>query len=39
MNDLKRKFNLDLNYMNQFGKEELESRQKLLFEISKNIWK
>lgn len=38
MNDLKRKFNLDLNYMNQFGKDELESRQKLLFEISKNIW-
>lgn len=38
MNDLKAKFNLDLKPMSQFGKDELETRQKLLFSISKNIW-
>lgn len=39
MNDLKKNFNLDLQPMNQFGKDELETRQKILFAISKNIWK
>jgi uncharacterized protein with ParB-like and HNH nuclease domain len=38
MNDLKKKFNLDLHPMNQFGKEELEIRQRLLFAISQHIW-
>jgi uncharacterized protein with ParB-like and HNH nuclease domain len=38
MNDLKKKFNLSLNYLDQFGKYELESRQRLLFAISQNIW-
>lgn len=38
MNDLKKKFNLDLEAMNQFGKDELEIRQRLLFAISQNIW-
>ncbi|WP_289064179.1 DUF262 domain-containing protein [uncultured Zobellia sp.] len=39
MRDLKQKFKLDLEPMNQFGKDELETRQKLLFAISQNIWK
>jgi uncharacterized protein with ParB-like and HNH nuclease domain len=39
MRDLKQKFNLELEAMNKFGKEELEIRQKLLFAISQNIWK
>jgi uncharacterized protein with ParB-like and HNH nuclease domain len=38
MNDLKKKFSLDLEHMNQFRKEELETRQRLLFAISQNIW-
>ena len=38
MNDLKKKFNLELQAMNQFGKDELEIRQRLLFAISQNIW-
>jgi uncharacterized protein with ParB-like and HNH nuclease domain len=38
MNDLKKKFDLDLQAMNQFGKDELEIRQRLLFAISQNIW-
>lgn len=38
MNDLKLKFGLDLCPMNQFGNEELETRQKLLFAISQIIW-
>lgn len=39
MNDLKEKFNLPLEAMEQFGKEELETRQRLLFSIAQNIWK
>jgi uncharacterized protein with ParB-like and HNH nuclease domain len=39
MNDLKRNFNLDLRPYDSFGSEELESRQKLLFDISSLIWK
>lgn len=38
MDDLKKKYNLDLVPLNQFGPTELEQRQKLLFEISKVIW-
>ena len=38
MRNLKKNFTL-LAPMKQFGKEELEKRQKLLFEISKEIWK
>lgn len=38
MKDLISKFDLDLEHMAQFGKEELETRQKLLYAISKNIW-
>lgn len=38
MNDLKKKFSLDLEHMNQFRKDELETRQRLLFAISQNIW-
>jgi uncharacterized protein with ParB-like and HNH nuclease domain len=38
MNDLKVKFNLDLVPMTQFGKDELEIRQRLLFTLSNNIW-
>ncbi|KOY87807.1 hypothetical protein AD998_18200 [bacterium 336/3] len=39
MNDLKKKFNLDLKPISKFGKDELEMRQKLLFNIAKYIWK
>ncbi len=40
MDDLKRNFNLDLRpYDDSFGSAELESRQKLLFDISSLIWK
>ena len=38
MKDLKNKYNLDLKPFNQFGKEELETRQKTLFELTKIIW-
>jgi Protein of unknown function DUF262/Protein of unknown function (DUF1524) len=39
MNALITRFNLDLRPFNSFGPEELESRQKLLFDISSLIWK
>lgn len=39
MNALITKFNLDLRPFDSFGPEELESRQKLLFDISSLIWK
>lgn len=39
MADLKKNFELDLEHMPQFGKDELETRQKLLFAISQHIWK
>lgn len=39
MDALKKKFNLDLHPVEQFDQEALESRQKLLFEISSLIWK
>ena len=39
MRDLKETFNLDLKPLNQFGPDELEARHRLLFEISKIIWK
>ncbi len=39
MDEMKKKFNLNLHPMQKFGKEELEKRQKLLFSISKYIWK
>ena len=39
MRDLKETFNLDLKPLNQFGPDELEARHRLLFEISKVIWK
>lgn len=39
MDDLKQKHSLDLVPINHFGPQELEQRQKLLFEISKLIWK
>ncbi|MCI5059844.1 MAG: DUF262 domain-containing HNH endonuclease family protein [Alphaproteobacteria bacterium] len=39
MNNLKSKYNLDLEPMNNFGPKELELRQKLLYEISSIIWK
>lgn len=39
MDDLKEKYKLDLEPMYQFGPSELEQRQKLLFEISKLVWK
>jgi len=39
MDDLKKNFNLDLRPYDSFGPEELESRQKLLFDISSLIWK
>ena len=38
MKDLKSKYDLDLKPFNQFGKEELETRQKTLFELTKIIW-
>lgn len=38
MKDLKIKYDLELQPLNQFGKDELESRQKLLFAITKIIW-
>jgi len=39
MDDLKKNFSLDLRPYDSFGPEELESRQKLLFDISSLIWK
>jgi hypothetical protein len=39
MDALKKKFELDLHPIGQFDQEALESRQKLLFEISSLIWK
>jgi hypothetical protein len=39
MNALIARFNLDLRPYNTFGPEEVESRQKLLFDISSLIWK
>lgn len=39
MDDLKLKYDLDLAPMSQFGPIELEQRQKLLFEISRIVWK
>ncbi len=38
IDDLKKKYKLDLMELNQFGPAELEQRQKLLFEISRIIW-
>jgi hypothetical protein len=35
---LTQKYNLNFQFYNIFGKEELESRHKLLFEISRIIW-
>ncbi|MBW4662577.1 MAG: DUF262 domain-containing protein [Drouetiella hepatica Uher 2000/2452] len=39
MNALITRFNLDLRPFDSFGPNELESRQKLLFDISSLIWK
>ncbi len=39
MDHLKKELGLDLNPMSKFGPEELEKRQRLLFEISQFIWK
>lgn len=39
MNALITRFNLDLRPFDSFGQGELESRQKLLFDISSLIWK
>ena len=39
MDALKKKFNLNLCSCDGFGPDELESRQKLLFDISSLIWK
>ncbi len=39
MSALITRFNLDLRPFDSFGPEELESRQKLLFDISSLIWK
>ncbi len=36
---LTQKYNLNFQFYNTFGKEELEERHKLLFDISKIIWK
>ncbi|MEM6838687.1 MAG: DUF1524 domain-containing protein [Cyanobacteria bacterium P01_C01_bin.120] len=39
MKALKERYNLDLQAYDSFGPEELNARQKLLFEISSIIWK
>ena len=39
MASLKTEFNLDLQPMNSFGPEQLEQRQRLLFDIASIIWK
>jgi len=38
MQDLRERHKLNLHALDQFGPEELESRHRLLFEISKIIW-
>lgn len=38
MDAFQKKFKLNLKPLSKFGQEELESRQKILFEISKYIW-
>jgi len=39
MRDLKSRYDLHLKPHNQFGKEEIEERHKLLFEMVEHIWK
>tara|TARA_Y100000589_G_scaffold328117_2_gene371517 strand:- start:418 stop:2250 length:1833 start_codon:yes stop_codon:yes gene_type:complete len=38
MSDFKSRFDLDLKPLNQFGPDELEQRQQLLFQIASYIW-
>ncbi len=38
MSSFQRKFNLDLGPLNRYGPEELETRHRLLFEMTKIIW-
>jgi len=38
MADFKRRYDLDLVPLEQFGPEEVEARQKLLFKLVENIW-
>ena len=38
MKEFKKTYDLDLTWLDQFGPDEVETRQRLLFELTKVIW-